>query len=157
MSENTDKIKELVKDHSDKLSKLGTELVQIQFNYKVVEKTKTNYWEKRVEDFSKYHKKGIEYYIEIHSLINLVDKEKADIFLLNLSKLRQLGKKLQELFEQVKQNPSIISSKDKQQSKWSKEIREQLIEYSDKTLEQEKFMNNNFREFYDKNLKKLLG
>lgn len=153
---NAEELREFVKDHSGNLAKIGSELAQIQFNYKVIEKAKMDYWEKRVEDFSRYHQKGMEYYIEIHSLMNLVDKEKADFFLLNLSKLRQLGKKLQELFEQVKQNPSIISSKDKQQSKWSKEIRDQLIEYSNKTLEQEKFMNANFREFYDKNLKKML-
>ena len=46
-----------------------------------------------------------------------------------------------------------MSSKDKQQSKWSKEIKDQLIDYSNKALQQETDMNRNFRQFYEKHLK----
>ena len=152
MSKNRDSVKEEIKKHSDSLSKLGRELSKIQFNYKVLDKTKEEYWQKRREDFEKYHKKGMEYYTEIHMLMNIVEKEKADFFLLSISKLNQLGKKMLELLDEVKQNPSIMTSKDKQQSKWSKEIKEKLIRHSDETLKQEKDMNTNFRDFYDRYL-----
>ena len=152
MSEKTEEIKESIKKHSNNLSKLGRELSQIQFNYKVLDKTKEGYWQKRKEDFEKYHQKGMEYYTEVHALMNIVEKEKAGIFLFSISKLNQLGKKMLELLEEIKQNPSIMTTKDKQQSKWSKELRDNLIKYSDETLKQEKHMNTSFREFYDKYL-----
>lgn len=153
MSNNTDDLENSIKRHSEKLATLGKELSEIKFNYKVLNKTKTEYWEKRIEDFKKYQQKGTEYYTQVHSLMNLVETENAGMFLLSLSKLRRLGTKLLELFEEVKQNPSIMSSKDKQQSKWSKEIKDQLIDYSNKALQQETDMNTNFRQFYDKHLK----
>lgn len=153
MSDNTDDLKKSVKRHSENLSKLGKEISEIKFNYKVLNETKVEYWEKRIDNFKKYQQKGIEYYTQVHSLMNLVKAEKAGMFLLSLSKLRQLGTKLLELFEEIKQNPSIMSSKDKQQSKWSKQIKDQLIDYSNKALQQETDMNTNFRQFYDKHLK----
>ena len=156
MNRNIDEIKASVKEQSAHLAKIGRELSEIRFNYKVLDKTETKYWQKRIEDFKRYHQKGIEYYIQAHSLMNLVEKEKAGMFLLSVSKLRQLGTRLLELLEEVKQNPSIMSSKDKQQSKWSKELKEQLIECSNRNLNQETGMNSNFREFYDKHLKNLL-
>ncbi|MDH3191343.1 MAG: hypothetical protein OEM18_01470 [Nitrosopumilus sp.] len=156
MSKNIENIKKSAKEKSDNLAKIGRDLSEIRFNYKVLDKTETKYWQKRIEDFKKYHKKGIEYYIQAHSLMNLVEKEKAGLFLLSISKLRQLGAKLLEILEEVKQNPSIMSSRDKQQSKWSKELKEKLIECSNKNLHQETDMNSNFREFYDKHLKNLL-
>lgn len=152
MNKSNDDIKEEIKKHSNNLSKLGRELSQIEFNYKVLDKTKEEYWKNRREDFEKYHQKGMEYYTEVHALMNIIEKEKAGFFLLSISKLNQLGKKLLELLEEVKQNPSIMTSKDKQQSKWSKEIRENLIKYSDETLKHEKDMNTSFREFYDRYL-----
>jgi hypothetical protein len=57
---------------------------------------------------------------------------------------------------QIKENPSIIDSKDKQQSQWSKKIKESMLELSTNCLENEKNMNLNFRKFYDKEIKKLL-
>jgi len=144
------------KKYSDKLAKLGMELANIQFNFKVQEKTDVKYWQKRIDDFKKYQQKGMEYYEQVHLLMNLVEKEKAGLFLLSMSKLQQLGTKLLTLLEKVKENPSIVSTKDKQQSKWSKEIKEQLIDHSNKMLHHEMEMNTNFREFYEKHLKKLL-
>lgn len=144
------------KKYSDKLAKLGMELANIQFNFKVQEKTDVKYWQNRIENFKRYQQKGMEYYEQVHLLMNLVEKEKAGLFLLSMSKLQQLGTKLLTLLEKVKENPSIVSTKDKQQSKWSKEIKEQLIDHSNKMLHHEMEMNTNFREFYEKHLKKIL-
>ncbi len=88
--------------------------------------------------------------------MNLVNKEESQMFLLRTSKFRQLGLKLIEIMEKIKENPSIIDSKDKQQSQWSKEIRDQITEHSNKCLHHEKDMNASFREFYEKYLKKIL-
>ncbi|QUC63839.1 hypothetical protein NsoK4_05045 [Nitrosopumilus sp. K4] len=156
MDKEITEITESLKIHSNELAKLGSELSEIQFNYKVLDKTDHTYWEKRVDDFKKYHDKGMEYYKKIHSMMSLVEKDEAGMFLLRISKLHQLGDKLFELLGEVKENPNIMSSKDKQQSKWSKELKEQLIEQSNKTLHHEMDMNANFREFYEKHLKKLL-
>ena len=153
MSDNAGDLKKSVKGHSENLAKLGRELSEIKFNYKVLNETKAKYWENRIHNFKRYQQKGIGYYTQVHALMNLIDKEKAGIFLISLSKLHQLGTKLLELFEEIKQNPSIMSSKDKQQSKWSKEIKDQLIDYSNKALQQETDMNTNFRQFYEKHLK----
>ncbi len=153
MNDNSNDLKNSVKEHSKNLEKLGKDLSENKFNYKVLNETKTEYWENRIHDFKRYQQKGIEYYTQVHALMNLIDKEKAVIFLLSLSKLRQLGTELLELFEEIKQNPTIMSSKDKQQSKWSKEIKDQLIDYSNQALQQETDMNTDFRQFYDNYLK----
>jgi len=156
MSNDFENIQNNARKYSDKLAELGKELSEIQFNFKVINKTESEYWQKRIEDFKKYHQKGMEYYEQVHLLMNLVEKEKAGLFLLSISKLRQLGTKLIELLEKVKENPTIMSSKDKQQSKWSKEIKEQLIEISNSNLRHEMEMNTNFRDFYEKHLMKRL-
>ena len=156
MNEEIDEIKKSVKIFSDELARIGSELSEIQFNYKVLDKTDSQYWKKRIEDFEKHHNKGMEYYKKAHSLIDLVEKDQAGMFLLSISKLHQLGEKLQTVLEEIEQNPSVMSSKDKQLSKWSKELKEKLIEQSNDMLHHEKDMNTNFREFYEKHLKKLL-
>ena len=57
---------------------------------------------------------------------------------------------------QIEENPSIINSKDKQKSEWSKKIKEKFVEVNAKCLENEKNMNLNFRKFYDTEIKKIL-
>ena len=156
MTEDLEKLKKSAKEYSDNLAKLGKELAKIQFNYKVIENTTEQYWQKRINEFKKYNEKGTEYYTQAHALMNLVDKEQSGLFLLSISKLRQLGLKLLTNMEEVKQNPSIIKSKDKQQSKWSKELREKLIESSNACLHHEMDMNKSFREFYETHLKNIL-
>ena len=156
MTEDFEKLKRSAKDYSDNLVKLGQELSEIQFRYKIMENATNEYWKNQIEKFKKYNEKGKEYYIQAHALINLVDKEQSGLFLLSISKLRQLGLKLEKIMEEVKQNPSIIKSKDKQQSKWSKELREQLVEASNGCLNHEMSMNKFFREFYESHLKKIL-
>jgi hypothetical protein len=156
MSLDQENIKKLAKEHSEKLAKLGTELGKIQFSYKVEVKPSKEYWQKRIDDFKKYNEKGMEYYNQTYSLMNLVNKEESQIFLLSTSKFRQLGLTLIEIMEKIKENPSIIDSKDSQQSQWSKEIRDQITEHSNTCLHHEKNMNASFREFCEKHLKKIL-
>ena len=78
------------------------------------------------------------------------------MFLLRISKFRQLSTTLSETMEKIKENPSIIDPKDRQQSLWSKEIKNQITEQSNKCLRHEMDMNTSFREFYEKHLKKIL-
>jgi hypothetical protein len=86
--------------------------------------------------------------------MSLVDEEQAGIFLLRISKLQQLGVKLLEDMDKVKQNPASMNLKDKQQSKWSKEIRERLLKSNNDCLNHEKRMNVFFKEVYKNYLKK---
>ena len=58
--------------------------------------------------------------------------------------------------EKIEKNPSIMNSKDRQQSLWSRKIKEEITEHSNKCLQHEKDMNTLFREFYEKYLKKIL-
>ena len=156
MSEDQENIKKSAKEHSDKLAKLGMELGEIQFSYKIEGKSTKEYWQKRIDDFKKYSKIGMEYYSQVHALMNLVNKEESQTFLFRISKFRQLGATLLEIMEKIKENPSITDSKDRQQSQWSKEIKNQVTEHSNKCLHHEMDMNTSFREFYEKDLKKIL-
>jgi len=156
MSQDPKKLKKTVKEHSDKLANLGMELGEIQFNYKIEEKASKEYWQQRIDDFKKYNEKGLEYYNQVHAMMNLVNKEESEMFLLRISKFRQLSTTLIEIMEKIRENPSIIDPKDKQQSKWSKEIKNQIIEQSNKCLRYEMDTNTSFREFYEKYLKKII-
>ena len=156
MSQDPENLKKSAKEHSEKLAKTGMALGEIQFSYKIEEKVTKEYWQKRMKDFKKYNEKGIEYYNQAHSMMNLVNKEEAQMFLLRVSKFRQLSTTLSETMEKIKENPSIIDSKDRQQSLWSKKIKNQITEQSNKCLRHEMDMNKSFREFYEKYLKKIL-
>ena len=156
MSQDPENLKKLAKEHSYKLAKLGMELGEIQFSYKIEEKVTKEYWQQRMEDFKNYNEKGLEYYNQVHAMMDLVNKEESQRFLLHVSQFRQLSKTLLEAMEKIKENPSIIDSKDKQQSQWSKEIKNQITEQSRKCLRHEMDMNSSFREFYEKYLKKIL-
>lgn len=146
--QNTDKINE-------QLEKLGIELSKIQFGFKIKNRTSEKYWLKQIEDFKHYHEKVIEYFTKVYSLIVLVDKEQSGIFLLKISKLKQLGSKLLDSMEKIKKNPSAMDVKDKQQSKWTVELREQLIKSNEECLNHERHMNIFFRDFYNMHLKNL--
>lgn len=156
VSQDPENIKKIVKEHSNNLAKLGTELGEIQFSYKIEENSTKEYWQQRIKEFIKYNEKGAEYYNQVYNIMNLVNKQGAQLFLLRISKFRQLSKTVIENMEKVSENPSIVNSKDKQQSKWSKEIKNQLTEQSNKCLRHEMDMNSTFREFYEKELKKIL-
>ena len=156
MKKDPENIRELVKEHSEKLAKLGMELGKIQFSYKMEGKASREYWQHKIEEFKKHNEKGLEYYKQVHAIMNLVNKEESQMFLLHTSKFQQLSTTLIEIMEKIRENPSIIDPKDRQQSKWSKEIKSQLTEHSDKCLKYEIGTNTIFREFYEKHLKKIL-
>ena len=156
MSNKPNNLKETVKEHSEKLSKLGTDLAKNQFIYKVEKKSSKEYWQERIINFKKYNDNGFRYYDEIFTLMRIIDEEKSQIFLLQIAKFRQLGLTLIEIMEKLKENPSIINSKDRQQSQWSREIKNQITEQSDKCLKCEREMNTTFREFYEEKMKEIL-
>ncbi len=156
MSQNSEGLKKIVKEHSEKLAKLGIELAKNQFSYKVENKPSKEYWQKRIDDFKKYNEKGMEYYNEIHSLMNIINREESQMFLLRIGKLRQIGIGLIEIMEKIKGNPTIMDKKDKQQSLWSKKIKDQISEQSNKSLNFEKDMNSSFRKFYEVHVKVIL-
>ena len=156
MSDKLNNLKEIVKEHSEKLSKLGTDLAKNQFIYKVEKKSSKEYWQERIINFKKYNDNGFRYYDEIFALMRIIDEEKSQIFLLQIAKFRQLGLTLIEIMEKLKENPSIINSKDRQQSQWSREIKNQITEQSDKCLKCEREMNTTFREFYEEKMKEIL-
>jgi len=142
--------KKTKKEYSERLEKLGVELSKIQYDFKIKDKPSEKYWIKRIQEYEKYRNKVTEYFTQAYSLMNLVTEEQSGVFLLRISKLRQLGEKLLEDMEKVKQNPSSMNLKDKQQSKWSKEIRDQLLKSNNDCLNHEKRMNVFFKEIYEK-------
>jgi len=156
LSRDPENLKKSAKEHSDKLAKLGMELREIQFSYKIEEKVTKEYWNQRMQDFKKYNEKGLEYYNQVHAIMDLSKKEEAQRFLLRVSKFRQLSTTLLETMEKIKENPTIIDSKDRQQSLWSREIKNQITEQSNQCLRHEMDMNGSFREFYEKHLKSIL-
>jgi hypothetical protein len=156
MSDEQEKIKKSAKEYSEKLAKLGVKLAEVQFSYKIEENSSKEYWQNRINDFKKYNEMGMKYYNQVYSLMNLVNKEESQLFLLSTSKFHQLGLILIEIMEKIKENPSIVDTKDKQQSKWSREIKDQIIEHGNKCLRLEMDINTSFREFYEKHLKKIL-
>ena len=142
------------KKHNKTLEKLGGELSKIQFDFKVKDRPSEKYWVKRIREFDNYHKKTVEYFTEVCSLVRLSNEEQSKMFLLRISKLVQLGRKVLSDMEKIKQNPSTMNLKDKQQSRWSKDLREQLIKSNNECLDHEKGMNIFFKDFYEKNLMK---
>jgi len=156
VNQDPENLKKSIKEIGEKLVKLGMDLSEIRFSYKIENKTSKDYWEKRINDFTKYQKKALEYYNQVCAMMKLVNVEESQMFLLRTSKFNQLASSLTELMEKIKENPSIIDSKDKQQSQWSREIKNEIIEHSNKCLRHEVDMNSLFREFYEAHLKNML-
>ena len=156
MNQDSEEIKIRIQEQSKKLTELGSILAKNQFTYKIEEKTSKEYWQKRIQDLTKYNETSLAYYSQVQKMMNLINIEEAQMFLLQTSKFHQLGTELIKLMYQIEENPSIISSKDKQQSQWSKKIKEKILQVSSKCLENEKSMNLNFRKFYDKEIKTIL-
>ena len=156
MNQESDNIKKKIQEQSKKLAELGLTLAKSQFTYKIEEKDSKEYWQEKIKELEKYNQTSLEYYSQVQKMMILINKNEAQMFLLQTSKFHQLGTELIKLMCQIKENPSIIDSKDKQQSQWSKKIKESILELSTNCLENEKNMNLNFRKFYDKEIKKLL-
>ena len=94
MNSESNEIKNKVKENSEKLMKLGSILAKNQFSYKIEEKKSKEYWQNRIEDLQKYNESSIAYYNQVQNMMNLIDKEKGDRFLLQISKFHQLGTEL---------------------------------------------------------------
>ena len=156
MNQESDNIKKKIQEQSKKLAELGLTLAKSQFTYKIEEKVSKEYWQEKIKELEKYNQTSLEYYSQVQKMMILINKNEAQMFLLQTSKFHQLGTELIKIMSQIKENPSIIDSKDKQQSQWSKKIKESILELSTNCLENEKNMNLNFRKFYDKEIKKLL-
>ena len=156
MNQDPDDLKKTMQKNSKKLTQLGSILAKNQFSYKIEEKTSKEYWQKRIEHLRKYNETSLAYYNQIQNMMNLISKEEAQIFLLQTSKFHQLGIELVKIMHQIEETPSIINSKDKQQSQWSKKIKEKFVEVNANCLEHEKYMNIGFRKFYDIEIKKIL-
>ena len=139
-----------MEDHSKNLEKIGMYLSKIQYDFKIKNNPSEDYWSKRIQEFQNYHKTTIEYFTQAYSMIKLEDDEKAGLFLIKLSKHKQLGNKLLGDMEKIKQNPSAMNLKDNQQSKWSIELRENLIQSNKNCLNHEKHMNIFFKDFFKK-------
>jgi hypothetical protein len=142
--------KNTINEYEKNLEKLGVELSVIQYNFKIKNEPSEKYWAKKIQEFGEYHKKTLEYFTQVYSLMSLIDEEQSGMFLLRTSKLRKLGTKLLEDMENVKKNPASMNLKDKQQSKWSIEQREKLIKSNSDCLNHEKRMNIFFKDFYEK-------
>ena len=156
MNQDSNDLKKIMQENSKKLTQLGSILAKNQFSYKIEEKTSKEYWQKRIEHLIKYNETSLAYYNQVQNMMNLINKEKSQIFLLEISKFHQLGIELVKIMHQIEETPSIINSKDKQQSQWSKKIKEKFVEVNANCLEHEKYMNIGFRKFYDIEIKKIL-
>ena len=154
MNQESNDIKKKIQVQSKKLAELGRILAKSQFTYKIEEKVSKEYWQEKIKDLEKYNQTSLEYYSQVQKMMTLINKDEAQMFLLQTSKFHQLGTELIKIMSQIKENPSIIDSKDKQQSQWSKKIKKSILELSTNCLENEKNMNLNFRKFYDKEIKK---
>ena len=149
---NDEELADAVRAYSRRLADMSRSLMEMHFSYKVEEKPSRQYWEKRVADFERYASTCMEYYSQAQSMIGLMDKKESQMFLLRMSRMRQLSTSLVKTMKEVAANPSIMDPKDRQQSKWSKDVRDRLIRQSDECLHHEKDMSQTFREFYEKNL-----
>ena len=156
MNQDSDDLKKTMQENSKKLTQLGSIIAKNQFSYKIEEKTSKEYWQKRIEYLIKYNETSLEYYNQVQNMMNLINKEKSQIFLLEISKFHQLGMELVKIMHQIEETPSIINSKDKQQSQWSKKIKEKFVKVNANCLEHEKYMNIGFRKFYDIEIKRIL-
>ena len=156
MSYDPEDLKNIIDKKGKKLAELGSILAKNQFTYKIQEKTTKEYWVKRVKELKKYDETSLAYYNEIQNIMNLVNNDEAQSYILHISKFRQLSSDLIKIMEKVKENPSIIDSKDKQQSLWSKEVKIKILEISKNCVEHEKYMNSIFRKFYEVNIKEIL-
>ena len=142
--------------HGEKLSEIAENLTQMHFSYKVKERSGKKYWKNRVADFEQYMRISTDYYTHARATIALIDKEESDRFLLLMAKMQQDKTALAKTIKEIATNPSIMDSRDRQQSKWSKDVKERLIQQSDQCLQHEKKMNQTFRDFYEKNFAKTL-
>lgn len=141
--ENSDEIAR----HVRIITKTGTEIAKTKFSYKVKNTADQKYWTRRVNEHEKYFEKSATYYNHAYQLMKIISAKDSDAFLLAVSKFHQLKTKQMEILTKIANNPTIMKAKDKQQSEWSKNTRDDIIENSSKCLEHEKYMSGLFRKF----------
>ena len=146
-----------IRERSKTLSGLGGDIAKMKFSYEVKNKTEQKYWQRRIERLTAYFEKSEEYYNQAYQLMRVISSEQADMFLLAVSKFHQLKTKQLKTLEKIMKNPTVMKSKDRQQSTWSKDAREEIIENSNRCLEHEKIMSMLFREFFDRYQKDVSG
>ncbi len=148
---------EVVRQHARALAGLGEDIARMGFSYEVKKDTDPGYWEGRLAEHREYFGKSQEYYEQAHLLMRLVDPGQAGTFLLMLGKFHRLRKEQMEALERIRQNPTVMEPRDRQQSRWSKDAREAVIDCSNRCLGHEKAMSEAFRGFYDSRLRGALG
>ena len=74
MDENSENIKKKVQEKTAKLAEMGSTLAKNQFSYKIEEKISKEYWQKRIENLTKYNEISLEYYSQIQNLMNLINQ-----------------------------------------------------------------------------------
>ena len=131
----------------DSLAQLGAEIAKMKFSYRIRYTTKPEYWEGKISEYGAYFEKSQSYYEQAYSLIKGASPEQAGMFLLMLSKFHRLRSDCMGALRRVRQNPTVMNAKDAQQSRWSKDAREQIFQCSNRCLMQEKAMSSFFREF----------
>ncbi|RNJ77552.1 MAG: hypothetical protein EB829_05965 [Nitrosopumilus sp. H8] len=136
---------------AERLAEIAAEIQEMKFSYKVEGRKSPDYWKGRAGEFARYSAKAAEYYTQAYLMIKQTDGSEAGVFLLYTGKFGQIASKLLDTMEKIGENPSVMNS-DRQQSRWSREIRDQLVRHSDVCLRQEKDMNDKFRRFCQKHL-----
>lgn len=133
---------------------LGAEVVRMGFSYKAKNETNQRYWKERIMEQQEYFEKSSKYYKHACLLMEMVRAEQHGILLLALDKFDQLKKQQIEILEKIKENTTVMIS-DRQQSRWSKDLKIEMIENSNRCLEHEKSMSDTIREFFNSHHKDL--
>ena len=141
--ENSDEIAR----HVRIITKIGSEIAKTKFSYKVKDTADQKYWTRRADEHEIYFEKSATYYNHAYQLMKIISAKDSDAFLLAVSKFHQLKTKQMEILTKIANNPTIMKAKDKQQSAWSKNTRDDIIGNSTMCLEHEKYMSGLFRKF----------
>ncbi|RNJ77031.1 MAG: hypothetical protein D9C04_05055 [Nitrosopumilus sp. B06] len=136
---------------AERLAGIAAEIQDMKFSYKVKKSKSPDYWKHRADEFARYVSKATEYYTQAYHIMKQKDGHEAGMFLLYTGKFGQITSELLDTMKKIVENPSVMNQ-GRQQSRWSREIRDHLIRYSNLCLNQEKDMNAKFRKFCQKHL-----
>ena len=137
-----------VGEHSRALSELGAAIAGMGFSYKVRYESGREYWEKRVDQHERYFAKSAEYYGRAYQMMGLIDGGQAGAFLPMLERFHKLRARQMGVLEKIRQRPGIMERGARQQSRWSRDARDEIIDSSNECLEHERVMSRFLREFY---------
>lgn len=142
--------------HADALHALGAEVVRMRFSYEAKNDTRQRYWKERIREHQEYFEKSSKYYKQACLLMEIVRAEQYGEFLLALDKFSQLKKQQMTILEKIKENTTVMMS-DRQQSRWSKDLKREMIENSNRCLEHEKRLSDIIKEFVGSHFKDRTG